>query len=168
MTYRRHISAGARILGKFFAAPAALFGVLSMSVAAAQPNACDMMRAFDSALKERYAYANLAPEVAKCEFASRNGCAFSLPLKVVVRVTHVEPESCAADGSCTFIARQVCVAGAPGATCRTLMANNPSTYRVTGRFSEAEGRWSLDNWKRTPSIAPKREAVVAKICGVKA
>lgn len=162
MTSKAQRTRIAQILGSFSLA-AGLLSV-SPSFAGGEPTSCDFVKAFDVALQDRYAHANLTPERPGCAFTSAVGCSYAWPRRVVVRVTHLQREGCDASGACTFLARQVCVSGRADGECRALMATNPSTYRVTGKLDRDGETWRLTDWIRTPSAAPADSETAAAHC----
>lgn len=144
--------------------------LISLSAVAASasenaPKLCDMVRAFDSALQLRYYRANLAPDRLDCRFYEAEGCPYSLRRQVVIRITHLEPMGCAADGAtCAFRARQTCSLGKNRGDCYAIMAQPISDYIVAGRFEKSGDHWRLSDWTREPTTPLMQDAVVSSVC----
>lgn len=170
----------ATALSKYVVAPqsfAFAMAAAALSVGAAAPAAqadpkdldrtpalCDMVRAFDAALQLRYYRANYAPDNLECHFYGDVGCTFSVPQKIAIKITHIEPLGCD-DGGCAFIASQTCVSAPGSGACRAIMPAQSSTYRVSGRFtSHADAHWRLTEWTREPSAPMTAGEKVAVSC----
>ncbi|MEL6979714.1 MAG: hypothetical protein AAGM38_13675 [Pseudomonadota bacterium] len=155
-------AAGAIVaLGLVAAAPAT-----ADEAAPATPTLCQMVEAFDAALQLRFYRANFAPDRFDCRFYGEAGCPYSVTGPLRIKVTHVAPIGCEADGRCAFLARQICETDGPSQACRGIMSGMQSEYRVSGRFSEqASGGWRLTDWVRDVSARrPAEEAKIAAMC----